>query len=95
MKGKKFYTAKLTRAPTPNQRGGETEHYIISVDTHDSHGNPYHEDPEQRAREAFNAAFNQDPVDLTEIDQKDVPNKKMLDRKISLQGRAVYLIEND
>jgi hypothetical protein len=35
------------------------------------------------------------PRYLSEIDEKDVPKKERLERKISLQGRAVYLIKND
>jgi hypothetical protein len=94
VKGKKFYQTKRVLAPIPNERGPVTHDYIISVDTHDSHGNRYN-DPEERAREAFNAAFGKTPVNLSEIDEKDVPKKERLEGKISLQGRAVYLIKND
>jgi hypothetical protein len=94
VKGKKFYQTKRVLAPIPSERGPVTHDYIISVDTHDSHDNRYN-DPEERAREAFNAAFGKTPVNLSEIDEKDVPKRERLERKISLQGRAVYLIKND
>jgi hypothetical protein len=74
VKGKKFYQTKRVLAPIPNERGPVTHDYVISVDTHDSHGNRYN-DPEERAREVFNAAFGKTPVSLSEIDEKDVPKR--------------------
>jgi hypothetical protein len=92
-----FYQTKLVRAPTGNERGRLTLHYIIAVQTHDPNGNPYEGRPEDRAREAFNLLPGRgvdDPVNLTDIKEEDLPKEK-LEQVLLRHDGAVYLVKNE
>ena len=91
-----FYQTKLVRGPIGNERGRLMLHYIIAVQTHDPNGKPYESRPEDRAREAFNLMPGRsvdDPVNLTEIKEEDLPKEK-LQQALLLHDGAVYLIKN-
>jgi hypothetical protein len=91
-----FYQTKLVLAPIPNQRGRVTHHYIIAVQTHDPNGNPYG-DCKLRAIEAFNLLPGRgvdDPVDLTDIKEEDLPKEK-LEQVLLRHDGAVYLVKNE
>src|SRR5260221_12838477 len=79
MSGQVFYQTKLTLAPIGNERGRLTLHYIIAVKTHDPDGYPYDGHPEDRTRETFNlmpGRGSDDPVNLTDIKEEDLPEEK-------------------
>jgi hypothetical protein len=57
-----------------------TLHYIIGVQTQYPDGNPYEDHPEDRARETFNLMPGRvidDPVNLTDSKQEDLPEEKL------------------
>jgi hypothetical protein len=92
-----FYQTKLVLEPNPNQRGRLTLHYIISVQTHDPDGNPYEGHPEDRARETFNLMPGRgmdDPVNLIDIKEEDLPEEKLQQALLRHDG-AVYLVKNE
>ena len=92
-----FYQTKLTRAPIGNERGRLTLHYIIAVQTHDPDGNPYESHPEDRARETFNLMPGRgidDPVNLTDIKEEDLPEEKLQQALLRHDG-AVYLVKKE
>jgi hypothetical protein len=97
MSGQVFYQTKLTRDPIGNERGRLTLHYIIAVQTHDPDGNPYERHPEDRARETFNLMPGRgidDPVNLTDIKEEDLPEEKLQQALLRHDG-AVYLVKNE
>jgi hypothetical protein len=97
MSGQVFYQTKLTRDPIGNERGRLTLHYIIAVQTHDPDGNPYEGHPEDRARETFNLMPGRridDPVNLTDIKEEDLPEEKLQQTRLRHDG-AVYLVKNE
>ena len=92
-----FYQSKLVRALVGNERGRLTLHYIIAVQTHDPNGNPYEGRPEDRAREAFNLLPGRgvdDPVNLTDIKEEDLPEEK-LQQALLRHDSAVYLVKKE
>jgi hypothetical protein len=96
MSGQVFYQTELVRAPIGNERGRLTLHYIIAVQTHDPDGNPYEGRPEDRARETVNLLPGRgvdDPVNLTDTKEEDLPKEK-LQQALLLHDGAVYLIKN-
>jgi len=91
-----FYRAQRTQAPIANERGQVTLNYIIAVNTHDHEGNEY-KDLKDRARNAFNqlpGRIVNDPVNLAEIIEEDVPKEK-LERVITLLDSVLYQVKND
>ncbi len=97
MSGQIFYQTKLVLAPIPNERGRVMLHYIVAVQTHDPNGNPYEGRPDDRARETFNLLPGRgvdDPVNLTEIKEEDLP-KETLQQALLRHDGAVYLVKNE
>jgi hypothetical protein len=95
MSDSKFFQATRVIAPIPNQRGGRIERYIIAVKTRDPEDKPY-DNLVRRANDAFNLALNRsatDTVDLTEIDEKDVPHDQ-LEKVIFRHESTVYRVKS-
>jgi len=91
-----FYRAQRIQAPIANERGQVTPNYIIAVNTHDHEGNEY-KDLKDRARNAFNqlpGTIVNDPVNLAEITEEDVPKEK-LERVITLYDSVLFRVKND
>lgn len=85
------------RSPIGDERGRLTLHYIIALQTHDPNGNPYEGRSEDRAREAFNLLPGRgvdDPVNLTDIKEADLPKEKLHQVLLRHDG-AVYLVKNE